>query len=126
MVGCYCTLHLGDSHAMKQRDLVVKLNSMACGISHKMSPIPSCTAAGCICLSTQAVRHDPAERAALEARLKVYEDAELPAREAREALLVANKQQACTLTADVRLHTLQQEATARQERIKLVRAAGLH
>jgi hypothetical protein len=68
----------------------------------------------------QAVRRDPAERAALQARLAGYEAQEAPLREAREALLAANKQQAGSLTAEVKLAALQERRAKEEERLMLV------
>jgi hypothetical protein len=66
------------------------------------------------------VRHDPAERAALQARLAGYEAQEAPLREAREALLAANKQQAGSLTAGAKLAALQERRAKEEERLSLV------
>jgi hypothetical protein len=73
----------------------------------------------------QAVRRDPAERAALQARLAEYEAQEAPLREAREALLAANKQQAGSLTAEAKLAALQERRAKEEERLLLVRDSML-
>jgi hypothetical protein len=72
----------------------------------------------------QAVRRDPAERAALQARLAEYEAQEAPLREAREALLAANKQQVGSLTAEAKLAALQERRAKEEERLLLVGAAA--
>jgi hypothetical protein len=69
------------------------------------------------------VRRDPAERAALQARLAGYEAQVAPLREAREALLAANKQQAGSLTAEAKLAALQERRAKEEERLMLVGAA---
>ncbi|WIA34385.1 hypothetical protein OEZ86_012721 [Tetradesmus obliquus] len=69
----------------------------------------------------EAVRRDPAERAALAARLEQYEAQEAPLRQAREALLAANKQQAGSLTAGAKLAALQERRAKEEERLLLAK-----